>query len=181
MYQESLKTLYGEKVILRPITMEDTCNIVNWRNNPLVQKNFIFREPFTNEMHNRWMETKVAAGEVIQYIIIEKESGMPVGSVYYRDVDNINNSAEFGIFIGENSARGKGFGTETTILFTRYGLKDLGLHRLSLRVLDGNDGAYKAYEKAGFKKEGTFRDMVYLDGEYRDVIFMSLLADDLKQ
>ena len=65
---EELKTIIGEKVILRPITREDTPRIVRWRNTPSVVKNFIFREPFTEEMHNRWLDTKVASGEVIQYI-----------------------------------------------------------------------------------------------------------------
>ena len=59
------KVIYGEKVMLRPITMEDTPLIVRWRNTESVRKNFIFRERFTEEMHNNWMRTKVASGEVV--------------------------------------------------------------------------------------------------------------------
>ena len=33
--------LAGEKVYLRPMTIEDTDKIVRWRNNPRVRKNFI--------------------------------------------------------------------------------------------------------------------------------------------
>ena len=44
----------------------------------------------------------------VQYIILDNADGKPVGSVYYRDIDNHNRSAEYGIFIGEESARGKG-------------------------------------------------------------------------
>ena len=163
----------GENVILRPITFEDTPLIVKWRNTESVRKNFIFREPFTEEMHNNWMRTKVASGEVVQYIITDKSSGVPVGSVYYRDIDMKNRSAEYGIFIGEETARGKGLGSETAALFTDFGFNKLGLHRISLRLLAGNVQAEKSYENAGFTREGVFRDMVYLDGEYRDVIFMA--------
>ena len=53
--------------------------------------------------------------------------GKPVGSVYYRDIDNHNRSAEYGIFIGEESARGKGLGTETARLFTQFGVDTLHL------------------------------------------------------
>lgn len=116
---------------------------------------------------------------MLQYIILTKENEIPVGSVYYRDIDLCNNSAEYGVFIGEDSARRKGIGSEVAKLFTRYGLAELGLHRISLRVLAGNEAAYRTYEKAGFRKEGVFRDMVFLDGEYKDVIFMSLLLDDI--
>ena len=60
--------------------MSDTDNIVRWRNNPNVVKNFIFREPFTAEIHTKWMENKVKTGQVVQYIIEDLESGKDVGS-----------------------------------------------------------------------------------------------------
>lgn len=172
------KILYGTKVTLRPITMDDTYLIVKWRNNPTVKENFIFREEFTPEIHQHWMKTKVASGDVVQYIIEDSKTSLPVGSVYFQHLDKKNNSAEYGIFIGEDSARGKGLGTEAAQLFIQYGLNDLKLHRISLRVLAGNEAAYKSYLKVGFKHEGTFRDMVKLDGQYRDVIFMSILESD---
>ncbi len=172
---EKDRTVIGEKVILRPITREDTPLIVKWRNDPAVKKNFIFRETFTEEMHNRWLDTKVADGEVIQYIILDKSESIPVGSVYLRDINRKYRSAEYGIFIGEERARSKGLGSETARLFTAFGFEELALHRISLRLLSGNLAAEKSYEKAGFVREGVFRDMVYLDGEYRDVVFMAAL------
>ena len=170
--------LQGTKVILRPITMEDTERIVRWRNDPQVQKKFIYRQPFTAEGHIQWMQTKVATGAVVQYMIVEQQTGRPVGSVYYRDIDAIHNSAEFGIFIGELDARGVGLGTETARLFVRFGFETLGLHRIYLRVLAENIPARKSYEKGGFRTEGFAREMVYLDGEYHDVVFMAVLNSD---
>ena len=38
-------------VYLRPITLEDTENIVKWRNTNRVRKNFIYQKPFTKEGH----------------------------------------------------------------------------------------------------------------------------------
>lgn len=178
MNNVTLPILRGEKATLRPIAMEDTSLIVQWRNNLEVRQWFIFRETFTNEMHRHWMETKVANGEVVQYIIEEAGTKTPVGSVYYRDIDRQHNCAEYGIFIGDNGARGRGLGTETARLFVSYGINTLGLHRISLRVLVDNQIARRSYEKAGFQYEGCARDMVLLDGKYCDVIFMSILSDD---
>lgn len=168
--------IMGNKVRLRPITTADTELIVKWRNTPAVRDNFIFRERFTAQMHLNWMKTRVETGEVIQYIIEYMEDNVPVGSVYLRDLDYSHENAEYGIFIGESSARGKGLGSETTKLFVEFALKTLGLHRVSLRVLAGNDAAYCAYLKAGFLKEGLFHDMVKLDGQFHDVIFMAKLS-----
>ena len=155
-----LPTLTGTAVTLRPITDADTDLIVKWRNTPSVVQNFIFRQTFTPEMHRNWLATKVATGQVVQYIIVDKADGKPVGSVYYRDIDNHNRSAE------------------TARLFTQFGVDTLHLHRISLRVLAENTAARRSYEKAGFVQEGVFRDMELLDGAYRDVVFMAKLAEN---
>lgn len=176
MTVQELPRIVGERVELRPITDADTDRIVAWRNNPSVMRNFIFRQKFTPEMHRNWLKTRVASGQVVQYIIQDRADGCPVGSVYYRDIDPVNHSAEYGVFIGEERARGKGFGTETARLFTDFGFETLGLHRISLRLLAENLPARRSYEKAGFAEEGIFRDMVLLDGRYRDVVFMAKLA-----
>lgn len=173
-----LPVINGEKVSLRPITDADTADIVRWRNDPGVWQYFLFREPFTPEMHRSWLKNKVETGKVIQYIIVARESGRSVGSVYFRDVDTVNESAEYGIFIGEPEARGCGLGTETARLFTRFGLEVLRLHRISLKVLGGNEVARRSYEKAGFRTEGVFRDYVRLDGVFTDVVFMARLSGE---
>ena len=165
--------IIGNRIILKPISSADTLDIIKWRNNPNVKCNFIFREDFTVEMHEKWLKTKVASGEVVQYIIIIRDNLKHIGSVYFRDIDSVNKSAEFGIFIGDKDSRGHGFGLETTTLFTEFGFDNLKLHRIFLRVLEKNKIALSSYENAGFKREGLFRDMVCLDGDYNNVIFMS--------
>ena len=172
-----LPVITSDKVTLRPITDADTDLIVRWRNDPAVQQFFIFREPFTPEMHRNWLHTKVETGKVVQYIIVDNADGKSVGSVYFRDIDPANESAEYGIFIGESSARHRVIGTATARMFVEFGLNTLRLHRISLRVIGGNDVARRSYEKAGFATEGVFRDMVKLDGEFRDVVFMSILSE----
>ena len=178
LHPNELPVINGERLFLRPITDADTDDIVRWRNDRGVWQYFLFREPLTPEMHRSWLKNKVETGKVIQYIIVERESGKSVGSVYFRDVDEKNESAEYGIFIGEPRARGRGFGTETARLFTRFGLDVLRLHRISLKVLGGNEVARRSYEKAGFHTEGVFRDYVKLDGVFTDVVFMARLAGE---
>ena len=77
----------GEKVFLRPITAEDTPLILKWRNSSEVKRYFIYQKDLTEEDHMNWLNTKVRSGEVVQFVIHEKERGQPVGSIYYHDVD----------------------------------------------------------------------------------------------
>lgn len=168
----------GEMVSLLPITIEDTDLIVRWRNAPSVQHNFVFRETFTNEMHVNWIENKILTGKVVQFIIQDNISQKKIGSVYLRDIDKQFRSAEYGIFIGEDDFRGKGLGSESARLIVDYGFRNLKLHRIFLRVFKNNIAAVSSYKKVGFEVEGIARDMVYLDGSYHDMIFMSMINEE---
>lgn len=166
-------------VMLRKINLDDTENIIKWKNSPEVKKNFCIQEDLTYETHFNWFTNKIKTGEVEQFIIIDRTTNTPVGSTYLRDIDNKNNKAEFGIFIGEGSARNKGIGTDATILTMKYGFEKLGLNKIFLRVFSNNIGAIKAYEKAGFEYEGTARkDICLPDGSYQDMVFMSKLKEN---
>lgn len=167
--------LKHENIILRPITESDTDLIVTWRNRDSVKNNFLYRSDFTAENHQKWLKEKVATGNVVQFIIeiVNDSKTMPVGSVYLRDIDYENSSAEFGIFIGEEAARGKGVGTTASKMILKYGHNELGLHRIFLRLVAENIAAYKSYRKAGFVSEGIFRDMKKIDGKFVDIMFMS--------
>lgn len=170
-------------VMLRKITIEDTDNIVKWRNKPEVKKNFCIQDDLTRETHLKWFTNKIQIGEVDQFIIIDRTTDMPVGSTYLRDIDMQNKKAEFGIFIGEDNARNKGIGTDTTSLMIQYAFEELQLNKIFLRVFSNNLGAIKAYEKAGFEYEGTAKQDVRLpNGEYQDIIFMGKLKQkDVKE
>lgn len=166
-----------DSVKLREINIEDTKNIIKWRNNPNVKKNFCIQQDMTEEIHRNWFNNKILKGEVVQFIIIDNNSNKPVGSTYLRDIDRHNKKAEFGIFIGEEDARGKGIGTISTKLILEYGFKELGLHKIFLRVFANNTAAIKSYEKAGFIYEGTAKDDIQLpNGQYQDIIFMSIIS-----
>ena len=165
-------TLAGEKISLRLMTKDDTELIVKWRNNPRVRENFVYRKTFTNEIHESWIKTKVETGEVVQLIICEMGNNSPVGSVYFRDIDNVAHTAEYGIFIGEDDAIGKGYGNETAILATDYARDTLGLKKLILRVFTYNEAAIKSYMNAGFVKVRDLPLVECSDGEKSDMILM---------
>ncbi len=50
--------------------------------------------------------------------------------------------------------------------------------RVRLRVYELNQRAIRAYEKAGFTREGCMRQGVYKNGRYQDVFLMSVLCSE---
>lgn len=162
-------------IYLRPINICDTDNIIRWRNSENVKRYFIYQSDFTKEEHLKWMETKVGTGEVIQFIIVEKKTNNPIGSVYLRDIDNNNHKAEYGIYIGDEKNRSKGYGTQAAKLMIEYAFNKLHLHKLYLRVYADNKQAISSYKKAGFMLEGIARCDVCIQGKYRDLAWMSII------
>lgn len=164
--------LNGKKIQLRPISRKDTDNILRWRNQDWVRQNFIYQDDFTVESHEMWLQNMVATGKVIQFIIVEKQHKMDIGSVYLRDIKE--ERAEFGIFIGEKDFTARGLGREATMLIISYGFKVLKLKNIFLRVLVNNKIAIKSYKSVGFSESR------YLDGEVKDkgksenVVFMTI-------
>ena len=163
-------------IYLRLMTREDTDRIVAWRNSDAVRKNFIYQEPFTRQGHEEWIRNMVETGKVVQAIICSLASDRPLGSVYIRDIDRRHNKAEYGIFIGEPDARGRGIGTAAAKLMLRYCFEEEKLHRIYLRALAGNEQALRSYEKAGFRKEACLKDDVRIDGKYCDIIWMAAIS-----
>ncbi len=143
----------GDRVELRLITPEDTENILKWRNSRHVMENFLIRTPLTREIHENWLQNTIAAGKAIQYIIHCRESGRDIGSQYFHHMDPEKRSAEYGIFIGDPEATGKGYGTEVLRLALDNARDNLHLKQVTLKVLFDNTRARGIYERAGFKTE----------------------------
>lgn len=162
-------------IYLRLMTEDDTDLIVAWRNSEGVRKHFIYQAMFTREGHLGWLRNVVEPGKAAQMIICESDTDKPLGSVYIRDIDREHRKGEYGIFIGEDAARGRGIGTAAAKLMIRYGFEELKLHRLFLRVYADNMRAVRSYEKAGFVREAYLKDDVYVNGDFRDIILMAVL------
>ena len=78
-----------------------------------------------------------------------------------------------GIFATEHL--GRGIGTYAVAQTCAFGFNRIGLHRIELGVYPDNLRARRCYEKCGFKEEALLRSFLYNGGEYRDVVWMSLL------
>ena len=162
----------GEYIYLRKMEVSDTDNIVKWRNDEEVRSRFIYQGVFTRESHLNWIKTMIETGKVVQMMICENETDRAIGSAYIRDIDRVHQKGEYGLFIGESFARGKGIGREVTHLMLEYGLGELGLHRIYSRVLENNVTSLKSALCGGLEQEGICRDDVCIDGIYHNVIML---------
>jgi len=176
MRVESFET---ELLRYRVMTEEDTEVVLKLRNSDHVRHNFIYQAIITPKEHLYYFDSQVKTGKVIQFVMEEKSTGKPIGCTLLKDIDYKISKAEFGIFIGDIDALGKGYGTDAVNQMIRLAFKELKLHKLVLRVLSHNKVAFSVYSKAGFREEGRFVDDIVVDGTYRDVINMALFNSEV--
>lgn len=161
------------KVELRELSLNDTENIVRWRNQDFVLENFIDKRLITKESHINYYHNRIETGLVKQFIIVCDE--IDVGTTFLRDIDYQKKEAEFGIFIGEKDYLSKGVGSKAAKLIVEFGFDQLKLDRIFLRVLAYNVRAQKSYEKVGFHLDDSNK---YIKNEGVDEIFMVIEKED---
>lgn len=132
---------------------------------------------FTEDQIRAWLASRADEHDRADWAIVHKQSGSYVGEVVLNDLHPHNESMSFRIALSGAAVFGKGYGSEATQAVVDYGLKVVGLHRISLEVVDFNTRAQRVYAKAGFHPEGILRDAWFWNGEWSDVIVMAIVND----
>ncbi len=134
-----------------------------------------FRE-LTPEGAEAWVSTLKAEryGWVIEY------DGQLVGSIRLHSVNPMDRRAALAVGILSPETLGKGVGTEAMRLLAGHAFGEMGLNRISVRVLDFNERAIAAYKKVGFQIEGREREAAFISGQWHDDLMMGLLAREFE-
>ena len=170
--------IFGKKVILRAAEMEDCQLIKDMFNDPEIE-NLVGGWAFPVSMfaQERWMESHYNDQSAVRFIIDTKEDG-PIGVLALTDIDWKNRRAAVGIKIASNGNRSKGYGTDAAMAILRYAFDELGLHRLEASRLAMNQNSARTLAKCGFVEEGVKREYIYKGGKYRDLVELSILAEE---
>jgi len=170
------KKLIGKNCYLSPIDLNDAEKFTEWLNDlELIENLSEYHSIFNVETEKAFLET---ISKTHNYSIIDITNDTVIGVCGFLDIDNVQQTAEVGIFIGEKKYWGKGYGTEALSLLIDYGFKAINLHNIFLRVYSYNERAIKSYEKIGFKIIGKRREARFLKMERFDIVFMDLLPGD---
>ncbi|MBA5247450.1 GNAT family N-acetyltransferase [Marnyiella aurantia] len=176
--------LKGEKVILRPLKIEDLDKTHEWRNNlELVKLTQGIRFPKTKEMDREWFDYVLndKSNRNIYLGIDEIESGEFSGIISLNTIDWISGTCTYGLIVGDNEKQGKGYTKEAAKLLFRYAFNVLNLRKIQAQIIAINRPAIILHKlMGGFKQEALFKEHIYADGKYEDMVIMALLKNDFK-
>ena len=174
--------LASGRVFLRPFEAGDAELYRRWRADadPMSLAGWHERAPLSLAQ----VEARIArladeqGKDLVTFLICLAADERPIGEVMLVDLDRVNGSAQLGIFIGEAGEWGKGYGTDAVNAIVDFGFAELRLERIWLNVWTENPRARRAYEKAGFVREGTLRHDRYEHGGYTSGDVMGLLRSE---
>lgn len=175
------KKLVGDRIYLSPKSVSDETidKFTEWMNDFQVT-DYTGRsgQITTFQGEKEWLEGSVKNTCNRNFDIIDLAMDKIIGTVGLEDIKSIERSAVLGIFIGENSHRSNGYGTEAINLILEYGFKYLNLHSIRLDLLNVNERAHKCYLKCGFKDTGCSREAIFINGKYYDKLHMDILENE---
>jgi [ribosomal protein S5]-alanine N-acetyltransferase len=115
---------------------------------------------------------------LLSFCMIDRKTLNHIGMVSLQRIDLINRSAEFAIIIGEIDYWGKGYATEALEKLLEFGFLKLGLNRIWSATAEVNYGMLNVFKKVNMKYEGTYREGLFLNGKFEDVIAFSIIRRD---
>jgi UDP-4-amino-4,6-dideoxy-N-acetyl-beta-L-altrosamine N-acetyltransferase len=163
-------------VRLRQIIPDDGARVLAWRNSPEVSAYMYSDHQIGQAEHDRWFSAALTAPDR-RYWIIEMD-GAPVGLANLARIDLANRRCEWAYYLGEASTRGRGLGSRIEYIVLRHVFETLGLNKLWCEVLLDNEGVWKLHESFGFVREALYRQHVFKDGRFQDVVGLGMLSSD---
>jgi UDP-4-amino-4,6-dideoxy-N-acetyl-beta-L-altrosamine N-acetyltransferase len=164
---------------LRDLVQEDSDSLCVWRGESEVNRWMSDQPPQTPQAHRLWVETLLSDPDRKGWIITRNSA--PAGFLMLSGLTNCNRRAEWGWYIGDRDARGRGVGRAAQALGLDKAFDDLGLEKVWAEVLADNEAALKAQAGAGFRREGYLRGHALKDGVFRDVVLVAIMADEWRQ
>jgi diamine N-acetyltransferase len=164
--------LEGHFVRLRPWSAQDLALLSELRNDILVQAQLMARpRGATQEQVKQWLTQFENDAQSIFLVIARLTDEQSIGFVQVKQIDTLNRRAQLGIALAAKHA-GRGLGSEAIALLKTHLRQQWNLKKLMLQVRSDNERAQAAYRKSGFQVCGVFKEHVFIEGTWHDVVVM---------
>jgi UDP-4-amino-4,6-dideoxy-N-acetyl-beta-L-altrosamine N-acetyltransferase len=160
---------------LRPIEEIDIERVLDWRNSDRVRAYMYTDHIIGMEEHRVWFE-RMQQNQNMLYLICELQY-RPIGLVCFTDIDRYNQNCYWGFYLGETDVP-PGTGSCMEFIALEYAFDVLKIRKLCCEVFDFNERVIKLHKKFFFEEEGRFIKHRIKNGNYHDIVFLSLFREN---
>jgi [ribosomal protein S5]-alanine N-acetyltransferase len=167
-------SLVGHHLYLRQVCIGDVNeNYCKWMNDPEVIQYLESRfESHSIESLLEYVKRFQGDKDNMFFAIVLKGDHKHIGNIKIGPINWFHRFADIGIMIGEKSYWGRGYASEAIILLVEHAFRNLDLHKVTAGCYEQNQGAIKAFQKAGFGIEGIRKKHCLSHGKYVDSILL---------
>lgn len=173
--------LETERLVLRPFTLDDADAVHKLASAREVAYNTLtIPHPYTKKDAKDWItpqQERFQEGLAATFAITLKSPRDVIGAIGLVITKDYK-IAELGYWVGKPYWN-HGFCSEAAREVLRYGLQDLGLHRIFAQHFARNPASGRVLEKIGMQYEGHLRDHIKKWSHYEDVLIYGMLASEL--
>ncbi len=180
-------TLFGRRVLLRPLTVSD---FAAWREVRRRNHDWLTRwEPARIPGQPDVVEDRDAFAVRCSARQRERQLGTGYGFGVFVDGDLVGEvnlssvqrgpfqSAYVGYWIDEKHA-GHGYTPEAVVVLARYVFEELRLHRMQISIIPRNTASRRVVDKLQIRDEGTAVRYLEIDGVWEDHVRYAMTAED---
>ncbi len=176
------KELESDRLLLRPITVQDAKDLFEIYSNKEVMLYFDDRSAFENmseaEDMAKGYENGIKTKAEMRWGIILKDTGKLIGTCGFHAISDYDKRLEIGYDLNRKYW-GKKIMTEALSLIIQFAF-EMDVNRIEAFVEPPNTGSRVLLEKLGFSLEGTLRQHEMCRGELIDIQILGLLRGDWK-
>lgn len=178
--KQPLPRLETPRLLLRAPQMEDVEDLYH---HFATLRGYRYWEPHHGSMedarkHLATIINEQGNGRFLWWAVTLKEDERLVGSVSIRNIE-ARSKGELGYWLSQE-LWGQGYMTEAVQAVVRFAFTALGFHRIYAGAHPENIASIRILEKAGFIREGLFRQDIYEYETWRDSLVFGILAQDLR-
>ena len=175
-------TLENEKVLLRPITINDYENLLPFAiNEPELWKFSLVPADGAARMKT-YIETAIAQralGKEYAFIVFDKTTNKYAGSTRFYDIQNAHKMMQLGYTWYGKDFQGTGLNKNCKYLLLQFAFEKVGMNRVEFRADNNNERSKAAMLSIGCVEEGVLRNHMITDrGINRSSIILSILKGE---
>lgn len=173
---QSPQQIESERLVLSPLTEDDcTETYLSWLHDPEVNQWLATGSETTIRDMKKFVNEKK---DDLFLGIRLKDSRKHIGNIKIDLYSGYHGVAEYGIMLGDKSEWGKGYAREASEAVLEYCFRQVGIRKIVLGVVGGNEGALDLYRRLGFVMEGTFVRHYRVGDAYFDLHRMGVFRED---
>ena len=168
------------KILLRPITLSDTQNLIKWRNDELVINHCLSRAIITEESHREFYKNNIETGRYKQFIVERIVEDFPIvypiATVYLKDMDNTNKRCELCIFTSTDTEWEPKNQSLAIKMLVDKAFNEYGMHKVYSYVFYKFTDEVELLKNAGFSAEAILKEeALNAEGKYEDLVRLSII------